>query len=364
MGSNILILMEDALRYDAYYGKEMQPLRDFLGPVEEYSRWYTVNNCSDPSIATMLTGMYPWEHKVRYMGQSLLQQRTLFGAFRTRGYLTLFSGWGRHKVIRGMDWDMSIWFPGHIANVRARITPNLQSMMCGISSTAAWFAFVRHMWCHAKYVDGSSNARGYAQSVAATAQDLIGLIAWVRARFPDTIVMITADHGEMLYTGMKGRRRRCTDTIDAPRTPPQHAWGLFEPQVHVPMVVSYPDRREVIHPGIFQHTQLGELALGRTIYPLRHALMEGTGVDRKYAEWYHRGVVDEDVKLILGGKDGAQDPLLYFCNAVGIDETSNQAQAYPEVVATLTGFMPPHVAYTRAEEQVVLERLEALGYGE
>lgn len=354
MGSNVLILVEDALRYDLFYGKLLQPLRDYLGPVEDFENWYSVSNCSDPNFATMLTGLYPWEHGVRFMGQRLSRKiPTLFSTFHALGHLTMFSGWGRHKVIYGMDWDMSIYAPGHIADVRPRITPNLKAMLCGVKRDVPWFAFVRHMWCHARYVDGS-----YLNSLRTTAKDLIDLISWIRERFPDTIVIITADHGEMLGAP-KGPRR---GHIDAPATGAGHSWGLFEPIIHVPMIVSHPDAQEAVHSPYFQHTDLVGLALGRIILPRSPVLLEGTGVDPKSAGWYHRGVVDNGVKFVLGGKDGAQDPLLYFSNAEGIDESHNEAQAFPEMVATMSKRLPPHVVYTPAEEQVVLDRLAALGY--
>ena len=355
--TNVLFLFEDALRYDAYYGKMMQPLRDFLGPVAEYSNWYSVSNCSDPNTASMLTGLYPWEHGVRHMGEVLGGIPTLFDRFRDRGYMTIFSGWGRLKVIRGMDWHQSLWTPGHIAEARYRITPNLQAMLCCVSADQPWFAFARHMWCHAKYVN-----KHYADSVAKTAADLIKLITWVRDLWPDTMVVITADHGEF-FDGPKGKYR---GTLDAPATPPNHSWGLFEPLVHVPMVVSYPvgDRRAMVHAKYYQHTDLADLLLGKAMLPHDRVLMEGTGVDPKYAAYYHRGVVDKDVKFILGGKDGVQDPFLYFPSAEGIDETHNQAQAYPEVVAAMTDWLPPSLTYTPAEEKAVLERLTTLGYGD
>jgi len=353
--NNVLFLFEDALRYDAYYSDEMKPLRDFLGPVTRFPRWYSVSNCSDPNTASMMTGMYPWEHGVRHMGDSLGPHHTIFDAFRDRGFLTLFSGWGRYKVIRGMDWHQSLWSPGHIADVRHRVTPNLLAMLCCVPPDRPWFAFARHMWCHARYVN-----KHYADPVAKTAEDLIRLIFQVRRTWPNTTVIITADHGEF-FDGPGGKHR---GVLDAPATPPQHAWGLFEPQVHVPMIVSYPNGKEAVHLSYFQHTDLMRLALDLPTQQRDLVLMESTGVDAKYSSYYHRGVISENAKLILGGKDGAQDPLLYTRNVEGFDETHNQAQAFPKLVAELTEKLPPLLTYTSEEEQVVLERLVALGYGE
>lgn len=358
---NVLILMEDALRYDAYYGKEMQPLRDYLGPVAEYQRWYSVNNCSDPNIASMLTGMYPWEHGVRYMGQVLSPQYDLFRAFHHRRYTTIFAGWGRGHLFRAMDLTDEVYSPGHIDAVRgdisARFLGLLQKAEYDDRHHKPWAAWVRHMWCHARYVKG-----GYKRSVAATAEDLIGLIGKVREKYPNTMVVITSDHGEMMG-GPQGAER---GSFDAPATPPQHAWGLFEPIVHVPMVVSYPvgSRRSQVHTDYYQHTDLMALVLGHAMLPSGCVLMEGTGVDPTYAPFYHRGIIEDGVKFILGGKDGAQDPLLYLSNAQGLDETHNQAQAFPATVRRLAGMLGPHVAYAPAEEKAVLERLAALGYGE
>jgi len=120
----------------------------------------------------------------------------------------------------------------------------------------------------------------------------------------------------------------------------------------------------MVHTEYYQHTDLADLLLGKAMLPREYALMESTGVDPKYAAYYHRGVVDSAVKLVLGGRDGAQDPLLYFRDEKGFDETHNQVQAFPEMVEDMRETPPPLLAYTSAEEEAVLERLVALGYGD
>lgn len=346
---NILVLMEDALRYDAYYSAVMTSVRRALQPSREYANWYSPSNCSDPSIASMLTGLYPWKHGVRRMGDPL-NRETVIDHLRDMGYVTIFAGWPTEWILRSCDKTWWYYGPGKIARQRHHTTSNAVYLIR--SADQPWFAFVRHMWCHAQYVRSN-----YQASVEATVDDLLPFIHWIRNNHPHTVIILTADHGEMLHSDR--------ERISAKSIPPQHAWGLFEPQVHVPMVVSHSGMGNTIDDNYYQHDDAYDLILGIKPRPKEYVLFEGTGVDRKFAGWYHRGVLwKKGVKLIYGGVHGSKPhAYLYFRGVNGYtDESDDEAKLNPDLVHDLMQKLPPALAYTLAEEAQVLSRLEALGY--
>lgn len=345
---DILFLFEDALRYDAYRHTAMAPVRDVLSPWCEYDNWYAVSNCTDPNMASMLTGMYPWEHGLRRMGQNYTEP-TILDTLRDSGYTTIYAGWRREWVERSCDLVWSYYSPGRIAEKRVPTSEEAKKLM--LRARRPWFCFIRHMWCHARYEHPN-----YYASVRRTADDLLHLVRWVREHFPETLIILTADHGEMLQKDRK--------EIDASPTPPQHAWGLFEPLVHVPMVISHAGCGNTVEMRYYQHPDLYDIIMGMRPKPKEYMKMEGTGVDSKFAALYHRGVIHKGAKLIYGGAGNNVHAYLYLTGSDGwIDETHNVARAFPDLVKRLLGHLPPPIDYTPEEEAAVLARLEELGYG-
>lgn len=338
---NVLVLMEDALRYDGWTHSKMDGVRKAMTPYIDYQWWYTVNNCSDPSIATMITGKYPWEHGVRYMGDQLIGP-TIFDTFRQMGYTTIYAGWYR-RWMTDVTHYWGYYTPGYISENRGQTSERAKDLI--ERANEPWFCFIRHMWCHAAYVGDN-----YWESVRATGEDLEDLIAWVLDRFPDTTIIMTADHGEMLPSDK--------ENIEERKLPPQHAWGLWEPQIHVPMVVHCPDmQRNWLDLNTYQHTSLVDVMLGRSPTLMHSMRFEGTGVDKKFYQHYHRAVIHGEWKLIVDDSGGIT---LYPWG----NERVNVAEMHPEIVAAMMPELPPAVDYNPTERRLIEKRLEELGYAD
>lgn len=343
---NILVLLEDAMRRDAFYQHpSMAAVHEALRPYVDYPNWYAVGNCTYPNMASMLTGQYPWEHGLRHMASSLAA-RTLIDDFRDMGYTTIYAG-------RYIDWVADscslrwTYYSGPIAKNRGPTSEQARRLIR--EARKPWFALVRHMWCHAKYVDGD-----YTRSVEATADDLLGLIAWIRMHFPYTIVIATADHGEMIRV-----EQHCIDSDDIPIG---HAWGLYEPLVHVPMIVSDPSCSNRINPGWYQHVDFMDILMGHTPSSRKFLPMEAVGVDARWRR-YHRGVIrtPDGAKLIVGGlANGTWETLLYL----GLNESIEVSRRYPEVCKDLSKYLPPPLVKSPKDTEwaVVLDRLRGFGY--
>lgn len=290
---NILWIVLDALRWDHLgcygYHRETSPNIDRLAAEGVlYQRAFAQADYSLPSYTTMLTGLYPHEHRVERHDDKLNPVvPTLPGALRELGYHTVcisanpfvgpvfglhagfseyYHTWHKPIIIKGAfrkHWTHLLQSFGIIDHGGKQTTHLAQQILPRCSKP--WFAFVVYLETHGPYapplgfiskfhrgplaaithpffVMWSANAKRLALAGkphlwqrAKALYDAGVLYADLQVRqlvaclddcglLDQTIVIITADHGEFMgEQGLGG-----------------HGLGIGEALLHVPLIIRYP----------------------------------------------------------------------------------------------------------------------------
>jgi arylsulfatase A-like enzyme len=273
---NILLIGIDTLRADALgaWGKEPSPspaLDRLAGESDVWLDAYTAFNVTNPSFASILTGLYGKNHGVYDLQTPLPRsQTTMAEQLAGAGYDTLAlisashlgdhsSGLGQgfaevHTATEQSAAEMNVgttmdWLASHAGRKRPFFiwlhlfdphTPHTPpepyalgfrpAEVAGLSPVRAWIPFRQ------------PGPRGFTEQVLGANRDLyFGEVAYLdrqvgrlmdflesRGLLRNTVVAVVADHGENL--GEHGIRFR-------------HV-GLFETTTHVPLMIRWPERRE------------------------------------------------------------------------------------------------------------------------
>jgi arylsulfatase A-like enzyme len=270
----VVLITLDTLRYDAFAGTAESPsamphLAARAAGGASFARFYAVTSMTQPSHATMLTGLSPWEHGVTSNGSELAADFTTVAeilheaGFETRAVVASLPLAHRFGFAQGFDaFDDRLTTPLPRARDAEAITPERRFFARGDTVTARalealdaaraprqlfWFHYFD---AHEPYGDseGSRLVRdevlariaggepvahlldevraGYladARSLDAQLEVLLARLDADRARF-DTHVLLVADHGESLgEDGALGHGDRVSDE-----------------QIHVPAVLLSP----------------------------------------------------------------------------------------------------------------------------
>ena len=243
-GQNVLLITIDTLRADAisaYGGPASTPALDRLaadGVRFTFAHAHAVLTL--PSHASILTGLYPYEHGIRENGGYRLApgSRTLATMMKAAGYDTgafvgAFPVHSRFGLNQGFDvYDDSFGetraptefvMPERPATA---VVPLARSWIAG-RADRRWFAWVHVFDPHAPYrppppFDRQYGGRPYYGEVAAVDAALAPLLDDVRRAARPTFVVITGDHGEAL--GDHGEE--------------SHGLFAYESTLRVPLVIA------------------------------------------------------------------------------------------------------------------------------
>lgn len=248
------------------------------------------------------------------------------------------------------------------------------------TSSEPWYFFVRTMDCHAPY-----RAGGYQQAVRVTDNLIKDLITHVEREYPDTLVVVCSDHGEALGEhGMNG-----------------HWSTLYQVLVRTPMYLSWPGcPAGVAVEELTQHQDLfatvvdlfggyePRIGAGFDGWPMTWAMrgvktndqlsFVGHGVFHE-AYQQHRALLRWPWKYIVSAhiKEGprfelydlAEDPWEKNDLAAAMpDKLREMADALAGNSPAAKDFVQPDTAdqwdigIDEAEAEVIMGRLEALGY--
>jgi arylsulfatase A-like enzyme len=369
---NVLLIVVDCLRYDHTY--LFDRTLSHLGQRVWFSNAYGTGPASDTNFATILTGAHPDTHKVltQCMDTDLM---TLPQALRWRGYNTLgasvkYSG-GLPKGLsdfyfRGFDeWSWLEWVEFDVERMNGRIA-NLRE---------PWFAMLRPMDLHEPSSKTPYDYVGICKSLDGRLDWLLGKVL---KRFPNTVVVLTADHGQGL--GERGMWR--------------HGEGLWGFLTHVPAVFAHPDFRSTECGAMYQHmdttaTIAGlcgadfetegidwSLYLRDVLVPKRirdHVILYALGSERRTRLelsklWSYRAMRSYFWSYYESRRrDEMGEPELYFTLVDPLEEHNLAALEYTkEKAAEFSQFLgwPEGIGYTDEEEELVLERLRAIGYAD
>jgi choline-sulfatase len=240
---NVLLVTIDTLRADAlgcYGGRAATPTLDAIaraGVRFDFAHAHAVVTL--PSHASILTGLYPYQHGIRDNSGYTLRDGipTLATILRGRGYATgafvaAFVLDRRFGLDAGFDtYDdrlESRAVPTDIAMPERRAEAVVARARAWVAAQAGrWFAWVHLFDPHAPYAPPPPFDREYAErpydgEVAYADAMLAPLVAAVRAAPRPTLVVVTADHGEGL-----GDHDELT-----------HGLFAYEPTLRVPLLVA------------------------------------------------------------------------------------------------------------------------------
>ena len=241
---NVLLITIDTLRADAlssYGGRAATPNLDRLA---QDGRRYTFAHAHAvvtlPSHASILTGLYPFQHGVRDNSGFRLDgsKQTLAARLKSQGFATgaFVGGFPLHAqfgLSRGFDTYDQQFGETAVASdfsVPERAAPAVVAAARGWieRQRSRWFAWVHLFDPHAPYRPPEPFASRYlddpyAGEVAATDAALGPLLDWVRERSSrPTLVIATSDHGEAL--GDHGEQT--------------HGLFAYESTLRVPLIVA------------------------------------------------------------------------------------------------------------------------------
>ena len=375
---NVLLVTIDTLRADRL-GRGLTPAIDGLAARGvRYTHARATAPLTLPSHASLLTGTLPPEHGVRVNGVAMGVRPTLARAFGGAGYRT--GGFvGAYVLDRrfGLSGGFDL-YDDRVPRDRSGAA-RLEAERRGdavVSSALAWlgqpaaqpfFAWVHLYDPHAPYDPPQAyleKARGsaYDGEVAFADAQVARLLEWLRTsgQEPNTIVAVTADHGEGL-----GDHGEAT-----------HGMLAYDSTIRVPLVIASPPSRGAPRPAdgtVAANVSLADLAgtllraAGVTVPAgMRPGPLEGSGeayAETKYPEsagWHDLAVLAFDRwKLIAAAEaelyDLSTDP----------GETRNVAG---ERVAIVDGARRRLAALrsVKAADAAIpadaAERLRALGY--
>ncbi|MBW1688718.1 MAG: sulfatase [Deltaproteobacteria bacterium] len=321
---NVLLISVDALRHDHLgfmgYPRRVSPNLDRLARESVVFRQaYSQSGWTLPSMATILTGLYPHEHGATRLDTRILPEvATLASILEARGYDT--RGYVSHSLaseIYGLDrgfrrFDSSVIGLGHPAEVSTSeqltdlITREIEQVREPYFIWAHYFDPHARNLVHSEFDFGSSPLDAYDSEIAHNDREIGRLLDDMEEKglLGDTIIVFTSDHGEELMDHGA-----------------LHHFTLFEEVLRVPLTIQVPGGAARSVEGPVQQidllpTLLTALGIGVTgALPGRDVLGEPPPPRAVFAERYQpnlyrqRAVIMDDYKLI--SIDRNPDPAEY-----------------------------------------------------
>ena len=397
---NVLLVVLDCLRLD-YWRKSMRRTRQATRGWFHFNSHWGVAHCSDPNHAALFTGYGPWATNVTTQMGSAYQEQlpTLFWRWkRETGGGTwavmplLVPGFYRGHV------DLMAWHKGtDSADLACRAVRQFAGEAPG-----PWLGFIRDMTCHYPYLDLPMPPRGaggeirpqYERAVEHVDQFVDNLVSFVRSEWPDTIIIITSDHGELL--GEHGEFDHLYTLynvlVRVPMTvyvPGLNGKKSSRPTQHVDLMLTLCDlfgwesqgegeswaawmRSEVAHPAPAQRV-IGLQGTGAGPVSEEHLNdKDGMALDPGLGRvlWRHRGAVRGPHKLVESvHANGARDIL-----ATSATDFRERKKVRDRRLYNLLPPVPDYHGWeqaivnnynagqAQADDAIILERLQALGY--
>ena len=441
MKPNVLVLVVDSLRADRVLGGERSCRTPNVDAFREsgttFTRAYSVGSTTTPCVTSLLTGTYPFVHGVHTFTGSRLRSDlpTLAELFKANGYRTWAEVTGPLEPFTGLDRGFdeyrcrayTEWLDtGFGAELAARLE----------RGPRPWLGYV-HLWevHYPRRITRGYNRSRYGELLydraVSSLDDQLGPL--LGSLPDDTLVVLTADHGEYLpgsrsdelvtrlkgpaawlkrhVPGAKRLRRRLLPLLvgeqrgGAPSGAERyrawlgHGFHVFEPLVHVPLVMRGPrlPAGGASFSTLVSHVDLlptlasavgldGSGSSYRSGLDLTSLLRDGSEPPRdalylqasgarkmSRADRWLAGLRTEQYKYVRGMHNDELPEELYDLES-DPDERENLAAGRPDVAADLrtrlTGLMQTNApeasametAYTPEEEELLEARLRELGY--
>jgi arylsulfatase A-like enzyme len=309
----VLFLIVDCLRADRALAQADLAPSGFLGSLARRGRVFTnavtVTPTTTPAVASMLTGLYPFEHGLRgLLGFTLPEGTpTVAKALREVGYWTEADVTGPLLPQLGLfrDFEQSQCVDGREATIHgARGLAFAERIRALQAADQPWFS-VFHAWDLHEPRQVPAGFRGGAPSRTMYDRALAALDLKLGELFPegsldDVTVFLVGDHGENLRLEPRGKlgtgfasllwwkqTRWATQPVArrviahgarssskrilrlAPRALITHGHHLFEPLLRVPYVLAGPNIAAGVSDALVAHVDIAPTlaALGGTWFP-------------------------------------------------------------------------------------------------
>jgi len=383
-GSVVLITLDTA-RYDAFgFDGNRRVATPNLDRLAAEGRVFTFAHAHSvvtlPSHASILTGLYPYQHGVRdnqgfRLADSIPTAATMLKSrgFATGAFVGAFPLDSRFGLSRGFDvYDQQYPQGAHEYDFAVAERPAVEV----VSAARRWrdglgarpfFLWVHLYDCHAPYRPPAPFDRTFADDpylgeVSAVDAALAPLLSDLRRDAPDSLVIVTADHGEAL--GDHGEKT--------------HGLFAYESTLHVPLVLWRPRTLTSGRDGLLaRHVDLlptifdaigAPLLAGLPGTSLLHPPAEGAGVTSDFealSPWLERGWAP--LRGAVGGNPNRKwidlpVPELYDLSQ-DPEERRNLAPGETESVRALSKAVPAELsADPRNPSAEDVARLRSLGY--
>jgi len=212
MKKNCLFILVDCLRADKCFGNSRTARTPTIDSLCQrgtaFTQSITTTTTTSPSVASILTGLYPLRHGVRSLSGYKLNPsvRTLGQIFRDNGYHTYAEVTGALVPQIGLNK----WFEQYncrrgYENVYSSWYDDLLEKFLYRKFEEPWFIFLHLFELHLprqlrpKYNSRNFGANGYERALSSLDASLADL---VRCVDDNTIIVFHADHGEQIAQGM------------------------------------------------------------------------------------------------------------------------------------------------------------------
>ncbi len=407
-GANVLIISLDTVRADrlggyGYEAAQTPTIDQFLAESVVFEEALAVRALTEPSLTSMLTGLYPYEHELVANGYQIRNPipPNLVDTFKAAGYEANIVAANGCKAMRQFDWD----------HMRCTKTRDDRAVAAALHQLRRKHDGPRFLWVHLFAAHSPYGGRKHARSLypdyegpadggnlvlrelsrsrQATEEDL----AFVNARYdggvqradrnvhqileqareswPDAVMVLTSDHGEELGDHDKYLFHACSTYRAGLRVPlAVHAPGL-EPR-RVRRLVETRDLAatltalagidsEVVGSNLLSTDTEAPAFSGFDTYPIWTVQNRGWRLVANPEEAQPRCYP----KAEPGAVTIDQTELYRLADDPG--EQHNVAAEFPDQVSTMTELLESWPGYGRPSQRQDLDEktrkeLEALGY--
>lgn len=387
---NIVLIVADALRVDTlscYQGSARTPNLDQLAREGvRYEQHMVQSSWTKPSFGTIFSSLYPSSHTavdelhplpaaVTTLAEQLLQEGYWTGGLANNPYLApsqqfdqgfvdyayrepdFYAGANRYAARLGV-YPLLRWFHRALLGDRLEVRYFYQEAGLVTQAAVSWleehrgerfFLFLHYMDPHEPYFEHPYDGRAHRgwesldPSYGATVRRVydgevehmdaaIGdLLAWLRQEglYEDALIVFTSDHGEefLEHGGW------------------DHGATLYEEQIHVPLLIKYPDgeRAGSVVPALSRSLDIAPTILdvaactipqtmqGQSLYsgstPPAYAFAETLGEGRNNPLWAVRGERYKWVRALPGNSRGLPEGALYDLWADPLEQVNLAGQA-------------------------------------
>lgn len=391
---NVLLLVYDCLRLD-YFEKRMPRVQRILkGPGWHiFKKHWSVAHCSDPNFSTLLGGQPPWVTRINTQMGLKFEEVSPYLLPKVLADGLGYDTWAIEPIQVPRFYHMFHKIAWHETDHISDLS--LQAVRAYTETDKPFFGMIRAMDTHYPYFNLSMPTRGeggeieplYRKAVRHVDHHATKLIRYILKNHPNTMIILCADHGELL--GEHGVW--------------DHLYTLYNILTHVPCAIYLPGTGNRVHESATQHVDIYPTVLNavgvdspiplhgvslipamvdKKVVPSRTFWLQGMGAGPLFEEaentidpgnnralWRHSSAIVGDFKVVVNQFAGKPEQYV-ASHAYDYNELGKQIVQKHKVEGFPLPALPVHhvkddkaaIDSARQVNIVVLERLRMLGY--